>query len=292
MKKLSISVLCAVVGGAFVLGQASAATITAWNFDSNYPDNPPPAVPPYIIHPLPSTGSGTATPLGMNNGYTYTFADGGTTVGANDGEDLINTPGSSTNLATDNAWRVRGTSNKEGQGPGTGNGWNTAAPQYTQGAQFSASTAGFQNIVFKYDWFSTNQAVSTMQAQYTTDGTTWTNVSTSASAGGAYGQLMVASPNNFTNGIMINFAALGITAVNNDPNFGVRLVSAYDPTYAGPGAPTYTGASGGVYNNNSGNWRFDNISVSGLVPEPAGFVMGSLGLVGLLFYGWRRQRAA
>jgi hypothetical protein len=269
----------ALVGQAF--GQADPI-ITAWTFQ-NYA--PPPTVPPYIIHPLPTTGSGTASPLGMNNGYTYTFSDGGTTVGSNDGEDTILTPGSSTNSSTDVAWRIRGTSNKEAQGPGTGNGWNTAAPQYTQGAEFDVSTVGFNNIVFKYDWFTTNQGVTDQQAEYTTNGSTWNLV----------GALQVATPNGFNNGITIDFNALGIHTVDNDAAFGIRLVSAYDPTYHGAGAPTYTGASGGVYNNNSGNWRFDNVIVSGNTiptPEPASVVLAGVGLVGLLFYGWRRRRAA
>ena len=60
----------------------------------------------------------------------------------------------------------------------------------------------------------------------------------------------------------------GISGANNDPNFGIRLVSAYDPTYTGTGAPTYTASTltGGnpvQYNNKSGNWGFDNIQITG-----------------------------
>ncbi len=56
--------------------------------------------------------------------------------------------------------------------------------------------------------------------------------------------------------------------MENNPSFGVRLVAAYDSTYTGAGAPTYTGASltngaPTVYNNNSGNWRFDEVNVLG-----------------------------
>jgi hypothetical protein len=70
------------------------------------------------------------------------------------------------------------------------------------------------------------------------------------------------------------------TSANSNPNFGIRLVSVYDPTYPGyslpvcPGsggtpAGTYTAATLGSngqptpYNNNSGNWRFDEVNVLG-----------------------------
>ena len=157
-------------------------------------------------------------------------------------------------VGINNGWRVRG------QNPG--NGWNLAAPQYTQGAQFNVSTVGHTNIVFQFDWFCTNQGVRDLQVQYTTDGSTWTNV----------GPLQVAVPNAYINQITINFAALGITSVENNPNFGIRPLSAYDPTYTGAGAPTYTSASLSsdyppvpvVYNNNSGNWRFDEVKVLSL----------------------------
>jgi hypothetical protein len=43
-----------------------------------------------------------------------------------------------------NAWRIRGPSNTLGDPQG--NGWALQAPQYTQGAQFSSSTAGYNKI--------------------------------------------------------------------------------------------------------------------------------------------------
>jgi hypothetical protein len=37
--------------------------------------------------------------------------------------------------------------------------------------------------------------------------------------------------------------------------------------------------NGAAYNNSSGNWRFDNVIISGTaVPEPSAFSMAGLGL--------------
>ncbi len=292
----------AVVAAACVWALQSAAqavTITGWDFQNYGPT--PPTVPPYINSPTPDlgvVGIGTATSLGMTNSYTYSTTPT-PTVGSVTADDILNTPGSSTDTTpggtstTDLSWRVRGPGNKVTGVPGTGNGWNLAAPQFTQGAEFAVPTSGFTGIIVSYDWFTTNQGIADQVAQYTTDGTTWTSVPTSASvnpAGPNY--YMVATPNAFNNLITIDFGALGITSVENNPNFAVRMVSVYDPNYTGAGAPTYTGASGGVYNNNSGNWRFDNVIVSGTAiptPEPSTIALAVFGLIGLGFHAARRR---
>jgi len=227
----------------------TSQTITRWDF-SNY------ASGTLTNSPAPSIGSGTAISLGMTNSYSYVTGSH-TYTGSVTADDLTVTTGGTDPSATALAWRIRGTSGDNG--PNTGNGWNTAAPQYTQGAQFNVSTLGYYNIVFQYDWYTTAQGVRDLQAQYSTDGSTWTNV----------GPVQVAqSGGGYSNQISINFPALGIHSVDNNPNFGVRLVSAYDPTYTGTGAPTYTAATLGtnsavVINNTSGNWRFDEINVLG-----------------------------
>ena len=219
-----------------------SATITRWDFSA--------AITGVVNNPAPSIGTGVAKVLGMTNNYNYVSP---TATGSVAGADFTSTPGGSATNTT-NAWRVRGQASKTGDP--IGNGWNTAAPQFSQGVEFDVSTAGKTNIVFQYDWYSTNQGVRDLQAQYTVDGVNFMNI----------GPLQIATPSGWNNQITINFQALGITAVNNNANFGVRLVSAYDPTYSGVGAPTYTGATLNgntplVYNNSSGNWRFGEVNV-------------------------------
>jgi hypothetical protein len=195
----------------------TASTIARWDF-SNY------AAGVVINSPLPVIGTGTATVLGMNN--SYTCSQTAPNVGSTTNADIIATGGSS-NPASANAWRVRGL--------GSGhtypcNGWSYYAPPDTQGVEFDVSTVGHTNVVFQYDWYSTNQGVRDLQAQYTTDGTHWNNV----------GALQIATPSGWNNQITINFAALGITGVDNNAHFGVRLVSVPDPTFTGLYRPAHT----------------------------------------------------
>ena len=198
----------------------------------------------------------------------------GTLSGSVASADITTTEGSTDPNSdfTSNSWRIRGPAcTKSAANCGenlnppsaVGNGWNTAAPQYTQGAEFDVPTTGYYHVVFQYDWYVTAQGFRDLQAQYNTNITNsngWTNV----------GPLQVTPDGGgFVNQITIDFTALGLGAqVDNNPNFGVRLVGAYDPSYTGAGSPTYTGASltngqPTVYNNNSGNWRFDEINFFG-----------------------------
>ncbi|HTB13682.1 MAG TPA: hypothetical protein VK752_19035 [Bryobacteraceae bacterium] len=243
--------------------------IAGWNFNN---------LTGTQLTPAPSTGSGAAHSLGMTNGYTYTMAP--PNVGSVDGSNVTKTTLSSDpsgtaahNIGPNNneAWRIVGAATTSAPG----NGWNLAAPPCTQGAEFDVDTTGYHYIIFQYDWYTTNQGVRDLQALYTTDGSTWTPVGPIQVSGGG---------SAFNNQITINFHALGITGVENNAKFGVRLVSVFDPDFIGTPAysipaggnvcsagatGTYTAASLAnnnqpvVYNNNSGNWRFDEVNVLG-----------------------------
>jgi hypothetical protein len=283
-RRTVLALVCACVLAAFAANRSAAAVITRWGFPTM---NTGP-----INSPAPDVGSGTASVLGMDNHFTFssnnvitgsgTFTPGtifGTVSTAS--ADILGTSGDPNGFL--NAWRVRGPSNNQNGVGGLGNGWDLAAPQYSQGAQFSVSTSGFTNITFHADWFTTTQGVRNLQVQYTTNGTSWTNI----------GPLLVAVSNGFE---QINQDFTGVAGVANDPNFGVRLVSAYDPTLTGINAGNYGSADGqqaGVYNNNSGNWRFADVTVSGTVapaaavPEPSSLLL--CGLAGLALAGVRRR---
>jgi PEP-CTERM motif len=240
---------------------------------------------------VPDVGNGVAAVLGMDNNDT--FSSGNTITGTGTftyttlyatgsvaSADVVATSGDPNGFA--NAWRVRGPSNNiggsDGQGHG-GNGWALQAPQYTQGAQFSVSTVGYTGISFHFDWFTTTQGVKNLQEQYTLDGKTWININ----------PLMTAVSNGWAPTQTIDFS--GIAGASNDPNFGVRLVSAYDPTLSPLNYGSADGGQNGVYNNNSGNWRFADVYFSGTplaVPEPSTLVLGAMGL-GLIVAAARRR---
>ena len=269
-KALQAMFVCAALG---VAGNASAVDIARWSFNSLNagPDNTPAATTDLT--------TASATQLGMTNSY-----NGGSNVAACD---VLNTPGNTDPLgiaAGSNAWRIRATG---------ANGWALAAPQYTQGAEFDVSTVGFSSIVLSFDFFSTTQGIRDLQVQYNTNinnANGWTNfagsfagnVATEQDATHSFTQLVATSNNwNFTattTSNVINFATNGIGGVSNDANFGVRLVSAYDPSLG-----QYGSAAGGVYNNTSGNWRFDQIAVQGsAVPEPASIAVLAVGFAAAL----------
>jgi hypothetical protein len=256
--------------------------ITQWNFNAIVaaPDN----------SPAPTTGVGTATPLGMTNSYTYTSGyPGGATLGTGSVTtcDILQSAGVANPAIMDFTWRVRGAAGAGTTGSAN-NGWNQSAPQYSQGAEFDASTAGYSNIKVSYNWYSTTHGVRDLQEQYTLDGSTWNNIN----------GLQLATGNDYQSGTVPNLTMdfSGIPGANNNPSFGIRLVSAYDPTYVGAGAPAYTDATAPTttYNNNSGNWRFSDITFTGTaaVPEPSTLMLGGAAAGGLALVRRRRTRKA
>ena len=198
---------------------------------------------------------------------------------------------------TENTFRVRGGS--AAGGAGAPNGWDALAPQYSQGAEVDVNTTGYKSIYLTFDWFTTAQGVRDLQEQYSTNinditNNPWTNINPAlvAPAGGDYyGASTTANPT----GALIDLSS--VAGANNNPNFGIRLVSAYDP-----GLPAITDSSTTISNNqftlpephgqyasstlvngapapinsSSGNWRFGNITVNGVVALPAWLAPNSI----------------
>ena len=249
------------------LSAVQAVTITDWDFDIvgavAAPDN----------NPASSAGTGVANALGMNNSYNNTNS-----ISA---PDVLASSGASTGTGS-YGWRVRGA----GASPNSGNGWSTQAPIGTQGAEFDASTLGFNSIQISFDIDTTAQAERNLQLEYTLDGSTWQNATltlagslgtlanNSSSANtvtGSYDKL----GSGWNNGITASLT--GITGANDDASFGIRIVN------ASTGADDVN-VSGAALNNTSGNWRYDNVLISGVadVPEPTTLALTGLGLAGLI----------
>ena len=236
-----------------------APVVAMWNFENNSiaaNDSP-----------TPSTGTGTASPIGMAlNG----------TVGACDVLLGVAKDTGSNNIADlTQEWRIRSTVN--------GNGWTSTAGIGAQGAQFSASTAGYNTISVNFDWYATAQGEANLQLQYTADGVTWNNVAITIPA--AEASLGIANIVNTTspNTVMGNYVTCNTNIVGvigganwytnlsaslpagaaNNPNFGIRLVN------ASTGADCVA-TVGTPLNNTSGNWRFDNVAITGIPVAPSG----------------------
>ena len=249
-----------------VVQGVSFDTITAWTFESA-------GTAGYVPHPAPEFGFGTAISIGFDN--SYSFSDGG--VGSTNKPDTLanGAPFSSTGSSGQNVWRVRGSGGPNNiSGGGGHNGWNTAAPIGTQGAEFDVSTANYNDIMVSFDLFSTSQGEAKMCVLYTTNAWATTNVAstlfyaanptfmaTNSPSTPTYSSDTVAGTyfwqnvgQDFYNNFIVDLTTAPEAA--NNPNFAFRIVNAAQ----GGDCLAY---NGGSYNNSSGNWRYDNVTVSG-----------------------------
>jgi len=251
---------------------AQAATITAWTFENN--------ALAVNNSPAPSTGSGTASSIGM---ATYPTPNVGVTT-----NDVLagsaGDTGANGNADLTNIWRIRAQAGTSG----AANGWSSLAPIGTQGAVFSASTVGYNNITVSFDWYATTQGEANLQLQYTTDGVTWKNVALSLS--GSDGGLALKNNSTSANTVNGSYVSItgggqawftGLTATISDPNAANNPKFAIQMVNASTGADCVS-ASGTALNNNSGNWRFDNVTISGTF---TGFSAGNLVLSRSVYTG-------
>jgi hypothetical protein len=219
---------------------AKATTIlTAWTFD-----NLPLAA---NSSPQPSAGLGAASAVGLGAGNPS----------------IVSLSGSSSGEI--NSWQFGAT--------GGSGGWNTNAAIGTQGARFAASTVGYYQIQATFDVYATTDAEAYLQVQYTTEGSIWHNATiTSAGTSG-----VLANNTVTTNGLVVGSYVIltnngtaawdnqvtvdltGISGVDNDPNFAIRIVNASTGTNC-------LDTTGAHYNNSntSANWTFDNVVIQGV----------------------------
>jgi len=244
--------------------------------------------------PSPTTGSGIASALGMG---VYPTPN----VGVNTDDVLQGVTGDTgANGVADltQIWRIRA------QGSPAANGWSSLAPIGSQGAQFAVSTLGYSNITVSFDWYATTQGDANMQLQYTADGSTWNNVK--LTLGGSDTGLVLSNNTTSANTVTGWFVSdsisngvagagqdwfTGLTATISDPsaanntNFAIRIVN------ASTGVDCVS-TKGTALNNNSGNWRLDNVDITGLaaVPEPSTWMLVGTGLCSLLLFRSRVRR--
>ncbi|MFN5768352.1 MAG: hypothetical protein ACK56Q_10940 [Pirellulaceae bacterium] len=229
---------------------AKGEIVTQWNFNAITPGN--------IATALPSTGVGSISLVGG----TTTPTSGSAGTGSSDT--------ASPNLAFQTTTYAT---------QGTGN--------LSRGVQFAVSTVGYQDIQVTWDQRHSNTSSRFWALLYTTDGATW-NTFSATGAGTDTGLYVGATGDTWFNQRTADLS--GIAGVNDNPNFGIRIVASFAPglsTYAAS-SPTGTYAAGGTA-------RFDMLTINGTftaIPEPSSVLLTAVAACGYLSRRpWRRKLA-
>jgi hypothetical protein len=126
----------------------------------------------------------------------------------------------------------------------------------TSGAEFRVSTAGCRNIALSWDHYNSATGSRYWRLQYSLDGLNFTDYTL------------------YTNPVEVTWfptgaGFAGIPGANDNPSFGVRLVSEWESTATGRGADQYIGtrADGGY--TTAGTLWLDMVTLSGDVIQPA-----------------------
>ena len=220
------------------------AQIASWTYDSLLGSD---------TNPTPNTGSGSSSIVNL----------GGGTVGSTSNYQATGMSGTGCGTQNGlNAWAI--------------NPFDPGSTNEKNGVQYNASTVGNQNIVVTWDQRFSNTSPNTVRLQYTTDGTTWTNF------------IMTTSNTTYCSGSSINSNGCfetnagdvyrritvdmsSVTAINNNANFGIRMVAAY---YQSTGQFRQSAAPTSVAGT-TGTWRFDNVTISGQTPPTASVISGT-----------------
>ncbi|MBD3581250.1 hypothetical protein [Flavobacterium selenitireducens] len=209
--------------------QISNAQIAVWTYEP---------LQGSLNNPMPNIGNGTSAVVNTGGGTIDTQIRTGMTGS-----------GCGAQTSGQSAWAL------EPFDPGTATDRN--------GARFSASTVGYQNIVLTWEQRWSNTAPNTVRLQYTVNGTTWTNFPMTAAnttfCNGALnnGRFETDDTGDIYRRVRVDLSA--ITGVNNIASFGVRLLAAH---YRNTGEFRRVNAPG-TEASATGTWRFDNVNLSG-----------------------------
>ena len=231
-----------------VVAASQAQVLTQWDFNGTL----------NTTSPVTTIGAGTAALVGGTSGASASGSPADPAV------------------ASDNRWNVS-------TFPAVSSGSGTA------GARFNVSTAGLSDVRVTLDWRTSNSASRFARFQYTTDGSIWNNFSVSTAAWNTttlvyenpvVGEISASTGGDSWHRISANLT--GVAAVNNNANFGFRVVSVFDPAGSGfvSANPTSAYATTGTYG-------FDLVTVEA-VPEPMTMGLLALGLAGVAA---RRRKA-
>ena len=279
-------------------GAKAQSTIAQWTFNNdtvatNY--NPAPSVDN-------SVGAVSAASIGMGIYATPAVGTNAPDVVLGKSSDT----GSNGVSDTSNVWRIRAQAGGS-SGTNAANGWSSLAPIGTQGAQFNVDTTGFSGISVSFDWYVTTAGEANLQFEYTTNVNAatpiWNNVALALNGSDLGLQLLSnnGSDSNLVTGSYVSDNILtggnksgqdwftGLTAVINDTNAANNPNFAFEIVNAATGVDDVSTA-GTALNNTSGNWRFDNVTVTA-APEPSTYALLISGVAMLIGFRIRRSRA-
>lgn len=244
LSSFSLKITLVIVFLFFLTKSNAQATITSWTYDSLLPNT---------TNPTPDVGTGSSSLVGIT-AAPQSFKGLNSTTGC--GKDNLG-----------KAWSL------EYFNPGSSNPGN--------GVEYKVSTVGYTNIKLSWDQHFTNTAPNTVRLQYTTNnGTTWTNftmvngTNTTICAGSInVNGCFETNAGDYYRRIIVDFSS--ITAINNNANFGIRLLASYYQS-SGQYRQSNTPSTPAT---NTGNWRFDNVNFTGTPPTTTGAVISGTSTV-------------
>jgi hypothetical protein len=231
MNKLFLTILGGLAAGL----TAHAATVKLWDFNSVEFNSPGVGT----LRPTDAIGF----PAEASGGVANQFGQVSVVSGSSDPNTLDNSH-----------WRLGSVANV-GSFPVATNANKTA------GGSFRVNTSGYNNLQLTWDQENSATASRYWRLQYTTNGTLWldtTNVITANSIG---------TPNPETDtptwqlGLTADLSALA--GVNDNPDFGVRLVAEFEATATGAGTNAYVANRASTTYSVNGTFWLDMVTVTG-----------------------------